>query len=41
MRRNISRQLSPASTRIRVRPPVTTVQLPLDPDANTVKRTML
>jgi hypothetical protein len=41
IRRKSSRQLSPQSTRIRVRPPVTTVALPLDPDANTVNRTML
>ena len=41
MRRNNSRQLSPASTKIRVRPPDTTVLLPFDPDANTVKRTIL
>ena len=41
MRRNSSRQLNPASTRMRVRPPETTVQLPLEPEASTVKRTML
>jgi hypothetical protein len=41
IRRKSSRQLSPQSTRIRVRPPVTTVALPLDPDASTVNRTML
>src|SRR5215469_12515211 len=41
MRRKSSRQLSPASTRIRVLPPVTTVQLPFDPEANTVKRTII
>jgi hypothetical protein len=40
MRRNSSRQLSPASTRMRVRPPLTTVELPLDPEASTVKRTI-
>jgi hypothetical protein len=41
MRRKSSRQLSPASTSIRVRPPVTTVALPLEPEASTVKRTIL
>jgi len=41
IRRKSSRQLSPQSTRIRVRPPVTTVALPLEPDASTVNRTMV
>src|SRR5579871_2594793 len=40
MRLKSSRQLSPASTRMRVRPPVTTVLFPLDPEARTVKRIM-
>src|SRR3954447_18718362 len=41
IRRKSSRQLTPASTRMRVCPPVTTVLFPLDPDASTVNRTML
>ena len=40
MRRNNSRQLSPASTRMRVLPPEITVLLPFDPEASTVKRTI-
>jgi len=41
IRRKSSRQLSPQSTKMRVRPPQRSVALPLDPDASTVKRTML
>jgi len=41
MRRKSSRQLSPQSTRIRVCPLETTALLPFDPDASTVKLTMV
>src|SRR3954470_7829990 len=40
MRRKSSRQLNPASTKMRVCPPLTTVLLPLEPDASTVNRTI-
>jgi hypothetical protein len=41
IRQKSSLQLNPASTRIRVFPPVITVEFPFDPDANTVNRTIL
>jgi hypothetical protein len=41
IRQKSSLQLSPASTRTRVFPPVITVEFPFDPDANTVNRTIL